>query len=159
MPSSTSPRTPRRAASKPYQRTISSATHTKSKSRDHLNDSSHSPTPSSAGAPSNDGSDFKPNIDELEDIKADLENLNNEDSDDEMIGTPKKKSKGSPKKFPKKVKSNGGSAQSGASGGGRNGAWNGEEDWHLFQAVHPRVSPVWAEVGKGIGRDAKVIHL
>lgn len=149
MPASPrTPRTPRRAASKLYDRSLSGPKY----------DNFFSPTPSPSGSDTGSASDsdFDPILNtDTRPEEDDKPNMKMEKDDSDSAGEitkSKKRAKVSPKNSPKKVKSE--LATPGK--GGKTGAWSGEEDWHLFKAVHPRVSPNWAQTGAGIGRDAKV---
>lgn len=48
----------------------------------------------------------------------------------------------------------------GSAGGGSSKklgqAWTGEEDWALFQYLHPKIKPDWKSAASAVGRDAKV---
>ena len=35
-------------------------------------------------------------------------------------------------------------------------AWSGEEDWKLFQSIHPKASVSWTTIAEATGRDSKV---
>lgn len=90
-------------------------------------------TQSSDPSDAEDETEFKPDLDELdEDVKPDLK--------DEK---PKHAAKG-------KGKPKASTAATGAK-------WSGDEDWALFQAIFPRAPKIdWNAVSAGVGRDAKV---
>jgi hypothetical protein len=71
-------------------------------------------------------------------------------------GKGKAQAKNTPKKpTPKKNKTSGSVA--GGSGKKPGVAWIPEEDWVLFQKMHPKTSkPNWQEIADCVGRDAKV---
>jgi hypothetical protein len=72
-------------------------------------------------------------------------------------GKGKAQAKNTPKKTtPKKNKTSGSVA--GGSGKKPGVAWIPEEDWVLFQKMHPKSSkPNWQEIADCVGRDAKVV--
>lgn len=143
--------------------------------------SDYSATPSLASSREDLGgsSDFAPETptkenhlklyeeDDDDDMKPDL-------SDDEMYGTPnsdgydddedikpkiKKSSKtkaGSSIKTPKS-KTQANSKTPGSSAKKLGQAWTGDQDWALFQYIHPKVAkPDWRNAAMEVGRDAKV---
>lgn len=73
-------------------------------------------------------------------------------------GKGKGQAKTTPKKTaPKKTKTSGNVA--GGSGKKSGVTWIPEEDWVLFQKMHPKTSkPNWQEIADSVGRDVKVSH-
>jgi len=132
-------------------------------------------TPSKAGK-TNAQSLYMFDDDEDEDMKPDLsddeisypgiirDHHHQDESEDEEDygkkgnGKGKGKAKSAPKKAtPKKIKTSGSVA--GESGKKPGVAWSPEEDWALFQKMHPKASkPNWQDIADCIGRDAKVSY-
>ena len=84
-----------------------------------------------------------------------------EESEDDDNGGKRSRSKGKGKAkrsagptTPKKRKI--GSDSIGGSGKKPGVGWTAEEDWMLFQKMHPRTSPGWQVVADAVQRDAKV---
>jgi hypothetical protein len=105
--------------------------------------------------------------DEEDDVKPDFSDdeisypglVKDEHADEEDYGKGgKEKAKGKAAKktiTPKKPKATKGGSVSG-SGKKPGVGWIGEEDWVLFQQIHPKGTPNWASIAGAVGRDAKV---
>lgn len=106
-------------------------------------------TPSSDGA--SEFQDEKPDI-----VQSDEEIQVDELDDDEKPDIRGNKGKTSKAKTTPKKKSTAARAAGGAGGAGKGGAWTGEEDWRMFQLLHPKVAkPDWKAIAEQVGRDAK----
>jgi hypothetical protein len=83
-----------------------------------------------------------------------------ESEDEEMYGKKAKgKGKGKANSTPKKTTPKKASGSVGGSGKRPGVGWTPEEDWMLFQKLHPKVSkPDWKAVGDAVMRDGKVSH-
>ena len=110
-------------------------------------------TPSSDGA--SEFRDDKPDI-----LPSDNEML--ADDMDEDVKPDIKGAKGKSGKAKSSPKKKSGAGRTGGSVGGaaKGGAWTGEEDWRMFQLLHPKLAkPDWKAIAEQVGRDAKVSHL
>lgn len=103
------------------------------------------------------------------DIKPDIsvDGWNGDGSGDEdedvnpKIKTPSKgRGKGGSKTKTNVPSSSSKKSSTGSAGGGGpkklGQAWTGEEDWALFQYLHPKIKPDWKNAAAAVGRDAKV---
>jgi hypothetical protein len=86
------------------------------------------------------------------------DNHRQESEDEEMYGKKAKgKGKAKANSTPKKATPKKASGSAGGSGKKPGVGWTPEEDWMLFQKLHPKVSkPDWKAVGDAVMRDGKV---
>ena len=99
--------------------------------------------------PSDDGSEYelKPDVsDEDGDIKPKLKSPKGKARTKAKAGSGRKGTTGS----------SGNVSASGGSPKKLGQAWTGEEDWALFQYLHPKIKPDWKTAASVVGRDAKV---
>lgn len=99
--------------------------------------------------PSDDGSEYelKPDVsDEDGDIKPKLKSPKGKGGTKAKAGSGRKGTTGS----------SGHGSTNGGSPKKLGQAWTGEEDWALFQCLHPKIKPDWKTAASVVGRDAKV---
>ena len=109
-----------------------------------------------------DDDDIKPDMSDDEiSYPGIVADAHREESEDDDNGGKRSRSKGKGKAkrsagptTPKKRKI--GSDSIGGSGKKPGVGWTAEEDWMLFQKMHPKTNPGWQVVGDAVQRDAKV---
>lgn len=110
-----------------------------------------------------DDDDIKPDLSDDEiSYPGIVADIHREESDDESNygkkgGKGKGKAKGNVKNTPKKVTPRKAGSSVGGSGKKPGVAWMPQEDWMLFQQMHPKTSkPNWQDIANSVQRDAKV---
>jgi hypothetical protein len=162
---------------------------TRSKYNDVDSDDENPPSLSSDGSDDHDrSSDFDPTLetptkpgkgsyvfdDEDDDMKPDLSDdevsypgivgdVHQQESEDEndygKRGKGKGRGKPKAKTTPKKATPSKASGSVGGSGKKPGVGWTPEEDWVLFQMLHPKsFKPAWQDIANSVGRDAKVSY-